>query len=65
MEKCYEYFDCKETNCIMFSKETKDCWNFSDETHCNNPNFKDLGPSKCTWCIYYRKSFHIKSYFGE
>lgn len=56
MEKCYEYYSCKETDCIMFKKDenTINCWDF-DETLCNHANldvFKKLHLSKCELCLY-------------
>lgn len=58
MEKCYEYFDCKKTDCIMFTKDliTYNCWEI-DETLCNHPQhkiFEKLDLKKCDVCIYYK-----------
>lgn len=58
MEKCFEYFGCKKTDCIIFGmdKNTNNCWDI-EETLCNHPNpdiFKKLVISKCKLCLYYQ-----------
>lgn len=57
MEKCYEYFDCKKIECIVFQDKTdKPCWE-TEETLCF---FQPLAPiikdsnekEKCDFCLY-------------
>ncbi len=55
MEKCYEYFACTKTDCIMFKKDSKECncWDY-EETLCNHPYIDSLNIDKCKICLYYR-----------
>jgi len=66
MEKCYEYFGCNITTCILHGeKDNAHCWNI-DETLCNNPAFKLVSDTHdrkkkktdlylCSFCIYYKE----------
>ncbi len=56
MEKCYEYFDCKQTECVMFQKGDQPCWK-TEGTLCffqpitplvEEVNYKE----KCDFCLY-------------
>lgn len=57
MEKCYEYFDCKKTECTVFQhKGKKVCWE-TENTLCFFPPLTPLiqGVSqkeKCDFCLY-------------
>jgi len=59
VEKCYEYFACAKTDCVMYSdSNSKNCWEI-EGTLCNSPSvgtIKDLLESKdrnkCHYCIY-------------
>jgi len=55
MEKCYEYFDCKLTDCFLYKNENLNCWDYSDKTLCNNHNFEEYIEIKCSVCIHYIK----------
>ena len=57
MEKCYEYFECKEIECIVFqNKNEQACW----ETEGTLCFFQPLTPiikessqkEKCDFCLY-------------
>lgn len=57
MEKCYTYFNCDKTECIIFqNKDEKICW----ETEGTLCFFKQLTPiikeankkEKCNYCLY-------------
>jgi len=64
MEKCYEYFGCKQTKCPAYqSDDDIPCWDI-DKTLCNNPAIKlvttknnEPKESAClkVGCIYYKK----------
>ena len=65
MEKCYDYFGCDKTECIMFQNEdNKPCWDI-ERTLCF---FSPLAPiieannenKKCDYCLY--KSANYKAY---
>ena len=57
MERCYEYFDCKQVECIVFQNKTeKPCWE-TERTLCcfhtltpiiEDSNHKD----NCNFCLY-------------
>jgi len=59
MEKCYEYFACKQTDCIMHNNHTNQyCWE-AEGTLSNTPGMDSItsrlnnsGVNKCTYCIY-------------
>ena len=67
MEKCYDYFDCNKTECVIFqNKGDKPCWD-TEGTLCffsaltpiietNNENENE----KCDYCLY--KSANYKEY---
>lgn len=54
MERCFEYFNCKKTDCIAHNKtnETK-CWDLKD-TQCVHPLFEHLKVKKCSICLYFK-----------
>ena len=59
MEKCYEYFGCRKTECPMYRRKDVNCWEL-EETLCfgdNNEFIKSklfgTGKKKCDICIYY------------
>ena len=62
MQKCYEYFDCKQTECVMFeSKETRACWEV-DTINCHNDGIEGFGKitpeakkKLCEVCQYYKE----------
>lgn len=57
--KCYEYFDCKLTDCPMFQDDSRPCWE-QDNTLCNNPckevmvRHGEKRIEACKVCCYYR-----------
>ena len=59
MEKCYEYFACSKTDCIMFKENNqKYCWD-CEGTLCNHDKatisyFDRLNIDKCKLCLYYK-----------
>lgn len=60
-EYCYEYFDCKEQNCIRRKNLDVNCWEIDDvkcQTHSEEfEKLKNMLGSKieaCKYCIYYR-----------
>ena len=61
-ELCYEYFDCKEYNCIRRNIPDKQCWEI-DDVRCQSHSeeferLKQQLGSKleaCKLCIYYKK----------
>ena len=57
MEKCYEYFDCKSTDCaIKTNKIEIKCWE-SNETLCHSEHMENIEKrvdNKCNYCIYYK-----------
>ncbi len=60
MEKCYEYFDCKEKECPMFNKEVlTPCWD-TDGTLCTHKYLseglmKKMNIVKCELCLYFKQ----------
>ena len=61
-ETCYEYFDCKEYDCIRRKMPNKNCWEIDDvECQSHSKEFeklKNLMGSKleaCKLCIYYKQ----------
>ena len=58
---CYEYFDCKELDCIRRKNITMNCWDI-DDVQCKShskqfENIKEQFGSKleaCKMCIYYQ-----------
>ncbi len=62
MEKCYDYFDCDKTECIMFQdKSDKPCWD-TEGTLCFFSPLTPIieannGSKKCDYCLY--KSAHF------
>jgi len=63
MEKCFEYYACTKTDCIMHnSQSSQNCWEV-EGTLCNSPELdningklSDKGISKCTFCIYKKQA---------
>ena len=57
MEKCYNYFNCKKTECVMFqNKGEQSCWE-TEGTLCFFPPFKSIieetnQKEKCNFCLY-------------
>lgn len=61
MEKCYEYFDCKEIDCCVRKDNAKHCWDIDDDlclTHSPDVIFlrKEFKNKKeaCKFCFYYK-----------
>ena len=56
MEKCYEYFACERTGCIMFGGDGEPhCWDVQG-TLCNHSSVElveQRGMYKCKYCLYY------------
>lgn len=63
MEKCYDYFDCKKTECVMFqNKDDQPCWN-TERTLCFFPPLTPLVEAvnekeKCDYCLY-KNAYYI------
>ena len=55
MEKCYDYYSCKKTNCIMFKLDANNinCWDI-EGTLCNHPYIEKLDIDRCKLCLYYK-----------
>lgn len=57
MEPCYEYWNCRQADCVMHErKDSMNCWD-EEETLCNHPGFELLKTTekyKCEYCIYYK-----------
>ncbi len=57
MEKCYEYLDCSQKDCVMYEREDSiNCWEV-EGTLCNHPYIEFIKKSqkdKCVYCIYYK-----------
>jgi len=57
MEKCYEYFDCNKTECIMFQKNgDQHCWE-TEGTLCFFLPLTSITKAvnqkeKCDFCLY-------------
>ena len=56
MEPCYDYFSCKEKECIMFQNQSdKPCWE-TKGTLCCFPIIKLIENTteseKCNYCLY-------------
>ena len=57
MEKCYDYFDCKQTECIVFqNKVDHTCWK-TEGTLCFFPPLTPIiddndKKDKCNFCLY-------------
>lgn len=56
METCYEYFNCKKQDCIMFGLPETKCWE-EESTLCIYPPMveevlKKSGLDKCSLCLY-------------
>lgn len=57
---CFEYFDCKELDCIRRQKLTANCWDI-DDVRCqsHSKDFEELKSKfnskldACKLCIYY------------
>jgi len=63
MEKCFEYYACTKTDCIMHSSQScLNCWdvkdtlNHSSDLESLNDKFSEKGFSKCTFCIYKKQA---------
>ena len=63
-DTCYEYFDCKETECIRRENLAVNCWDIVDvRCHCHSDGFeklqKQLGSklAACKLCIYYQSHY--------
>ena len=65
MEKCYEYFGCQLTECIMQTNNiTTPCWD-TQGTLCNysplevvleeNPNLRKQAACEIAGCLYYQR----------
>lgn len=61
-EVCYEYFDCKELDCIRRKDLAKNCWEIDGVScHCHSEEFdrlrKQLGSklAACKLCIFYQR----------
>ena len=61
-EYCYNYFDCKEMDCIRRKYLTTDCWDIDDvgcQSH--SPSFEHIKQQvgckleACKLCIFYQK----------
>ena len=56
MEKCYEYFNCKNIKCVMFAvQDDKPCWSVEETMGCfpganllEEIDIKD----NCEFCLY-------------
>ncbi len=64
-ELCYEYFDCKEYNCVRRQMHTVNCWDIDDvrcETHSKEfEKIKLKFKTKleaCKFCSYYQAYHH-------
>jgi len=63
LEKCYEYFACRRTDCVRHKFEDKKCWEI-DGTLCDTHDevtkvMQEEGENKseiCKLCIYYRQN---------
>lgn len=58
MEKCFDYYDCSKSDCIMFKKDKAifNCWEI-DGTLCNHSHLYQLEKlklNKCKFCLYYK-----------
>ena len=59
-DSCYEYFDCKEFECIRRDNLSINCWDIDDvRCHSHSQEFEDLKNrlgtklEACKLCIYY------------
>jgi hypothetical protein len=64
-DACYEYFGCKETDCIRRDMPTVNCWDIDDvrcKTHSESfETLKDRFGSKleaCKHCIFYQSQIN-------
>lgn len=59
MEKCYEYFACRQTECVMRnSGNNVKCWEM-EETLCHSEHLQileRLHKDKCNYCIYHQQN---------
>ncbi len=57
MEQCYDYFQCKKTECPSYTRNPeKQCWE-TDNTLCNSPQqivMVKYDKNKCAYCLYYK-----------
>ena len=58
MEKCYEYLDCSQKDCVMYEREDSvNCWEV-EETLCSHTGMEVLKKAKrnkCAYCMYYKR----------
>ena len=61
MEQCYEYFDCKKSDCDKYKNKDKPCWEYnitSCKSHNDAMNFLcesfDNKIDACELCWYYK-----------
>ncbi len=66
MEKCYDYFGCDKTECIMFQKkDDQPCWDTKETLCCFTlltPIIEVINESenqKCDFCLY-KSAYHKK-----
>lgn len=65
-EYCYDYFDCKEMDCLRRKKLERHCWEVEDvECKSHSPEFEKLKQNfgskqeACKLCIYYQDQHSI------
>ncbi len=68
MEKCYEYFNCKQTQCSRRRQANNNlqCWEVEDALCYKHSNFlialREEGKSKiefCKFCSYYKEHYNF------
>lgn len=62
MEECYDYFNCRESNCCKYNKKDNPCWE-CDTNLCKTHNeamiflrndFENKNDA-CKLCLYYKQ----------
>lgn len=63
IELCYEYFDCKEFDCIRRKEPERNCWDINDvQCQSHSEQFEQIKKhfknklEACKLCIYYQNS---------
>ena len=67
MERCYKYWNCKQTDCPVYGHTKLNCWDV-EGTHCDHQTVDSVKYEekyKCKYCIYYKSTMPIVSYYTQ
>ena len=63
MEKCYEYFNCKEHECPARKIDVLNCWDIENTLY-HHPSLELMvknNINKCDYCQFYKSKNHSVS----